>query len=115
MFTGNGTYILDANGEPVQCLDLETWGRWMEDGHRILRQDWVDRAKHIVVSTVFLGLDHRFSDRHGPRPILWETMVFGTPLDGEMNRYTSKADALAGHAEMLARVQAEWRAISDAD
>jgi hypothetical protein len=39
----------------------------------------------------------------GP-PVLWETFVFGGVLDGEMQRYTSKADALAGHQRMCALV-----------
>jgi hypothetical protein len=51
---------------------------------------------------VFLGLDHSF--RQGP-PILWETMVFGGPLDGEMMRYTSRAEAFDGHQEMCRRVR----------
>lgn len=55
------------------------------------------------MSTVFLGIDHAFS---GGLPVLWETIVFGGPLDGEMDRYTSRADALAGHQVMCARVRA---------
>jgi len=52
---------------------------------------------------VFLTVDHRFGG-DGP-PILWETLVFGGPLDGEMDRYSSYDDAVRGHAAMLARVK----------
>lgn len=127
-----GRYILNANGEPEACEDLLTWGRWMETGNRILQQSRFDHpfpptddqiARYtspvfpagdvghavqtmdlrILVSTIFLGLDHSFSD-DGP-PVLFESMIFGGPLSGEQRRYTSRADALAGHADLCAWVQ----------
>jgi hypothetical protein len=98
-------YLLDADGEPVGTEDVLAWAQWFEatrtDISRIVRQD-LDAAS-VGVSTVFLGLDLQYLS--GP-PVLWETLVFGSPLDGEMRRYTSKADAIRGHAEMLARVRA---------
>lgn len=55
------------------------------------------------VSTVFLGLDHRhFGD--GP-PVLWETLIFDGPLDGEMWRYTSEDAAKQGHEKAVAMVK----------
>jgi hypothetical protein len=54
---------------------------------------------------VFLGLDHNFGQ--GP-PVLWETLVFGTSMDGEMRRYTSREAAVAGHADMLDAVRKAW-------
>ena len=51
---------------------------------------------------VFLGLDHSFGS--GP-PLLFETMVFGGPLDEEMDRYTTWDEAEAGHKAMVKRVQ----------
>jgi hypothetical protein len=80
---------------------METTRRHVaEDLDEGLAED-ADPAKRIRVSTVFLGLDHAF--RGGP-PVLWETMVFGGVLDGEMDRYTSKAAAFAGHQAMCRRV-----------
>lgn len=55
------------------------------------------------VSTVWLGIDHGFGE--GP-PIIFETLVFNGPLADEMERYTTEADALAGHEAMCARVRA---------
>lgn len=63
-----------------------------------------DPTKTVRVSTVFLGLDHNF--RAAGPPILWETLVFGGVLDGEMRRYASREAALLGHQEMCARVNA---------
>jgi hypothetical protein len=111
MMPGGRYYILNDDGEPVATNDVMVWARFFERRDRILKQDFVEGARGGVgVSTVFLGLDHNWSGV-GP-PVLWETLVFGTPLDGEMRRYTSKADALRGHAEMLAEVRAAWSAHS---
>jgi hypothetical protein len=53
----------------------------------------------IMVSTVFLGIDHGYE---GP-PILWETMVFGTDFqDFGQARYRSQEEAIAGHAAIVA-------------
>lgn len=93
-------YIL-VDGHPVEEPDLIKWGRWMDGPERIVRQDAVGSSR---VSTVFLGLDHSFGD--GP-PVLWETMVFGGPLNDEQRRYTTAAAALAGHEEMVRRVTLE--------
>jgi hypothetical protein len=94
-------WILDEAGEP-QPADVLTWGYWFEraskDRSRIVAQDRDERdgTKDVMVSTVFLGLDHAFSN--GP-PVLWETMIMGGPLDGYQRRYSTRGAALAGHAE----------------
>jgi len=100
-------YILDADGEPQPCDDLRTWGEFMQTGDRIVAQETIGETK---VSTVFLGIDHQFGQ--GP-PVLWETMVFGGPLDGECDRYTTKAGAHDGHLAMVASVRAALARIQD--
>jgi hypothetical protein len=94
----SGKYILDEHGEPVSCDDTLAWGRWFEAADRQLAHDEIEGGGRV--STVFLGLDHNFG---GGPPLLWETMVFGGPLDGEGDRYASRTAALRGHAAMLAR------------
>ena len=60
---------------------------------------------NVRVATVFLGVDYHFSSSLVSRvPLLFETRVFGGPLDHAKDRYTTRADALAGHAAILARV-----------
>ncbi len=85
--------------EPVPC-DFLTWARSFEDIEaRQIAIDVLDGA--VTISTVFLGLDHGFG---GGRPVLFETLVFGGPLDGEMDRYCTYDEAEAGHTAMLQRV-----------
>lgn len=96
-----GKYILDKDGNPVEEKNLMKWARWFETGDRK-----VDRTQigTVSVSTVFLGLDHSFM---GKVPLLFETMVFGGKLDKEMDRYTTREEAVEGHKRMVKRVEGE--------
>lgn len=87
-------YTLDADFNPQPCADLATWARWFETAHRTLAKDRDERpgAPDVEVSTVFLGIDHGVG-----APRLWETMIFGGPLDGQCWRYATRAEALDGH------------------
>ncbi len=85
-------YILDADNHAAEASLLE-WSRWFEDANR--RVGYTQITSEINVSTVFLGFDHRHFGK-GP-PILFETMIFGGPLDQEQSRYSSWDDAETGH------------------
>jgi len=95
----NGRYILDGH-RPVECDDLMEWGQWMQTANRHVGDTTVGAAS---VSTVFLGLDHRF----GPgAPILFETLIFGGERDGDGDRYMTWEQAEAGHAKFVAELEA---------
>jgi|GEM_PF-2918870 hypothetical protein len=90
-----GWYRLNNDGEPVPDSEL-----------RVPTED--ERARHVVakaevaeweVSTVFLRLDHAYD---GGPPVLWETMIFGPDMENPCWRYTSHADAVAGHERATA-------------
>ena len=49
----------------------------------------------IYISTVFLGFDHSWGD--APKPILWETMIFGSKYGFYQDRYSTYDEALKGH------------------
>jgi hypothetical protein len=92
-------YILDNSGNPLPEPDPLKWAQWFESAERHVAND---RVGDIRISTVFLGLDHNWG--FGP-PVLWETMIFGGPLDQEMRRYTSRESAESGHREMVLKVK----------
>lgn len=102
-----GNYILDDKGEPRRVDSLEEWAQWFETADRSVAKSPVGTS--FFVSTVFLGVNHRFTDG---APELWETMIFGPDMrelegDHSCRRYTSRAAALAGHEEMVAWARAE--------
>ena len=96
-------YRLDGK-KPVPCGGLAEYARW-----RATEPDTVTRvakteAEGILVSTVFLGIDHNWTG-HGP-PIVFETMVFGLPaLEGYQERYATWDAAEAGHQEAVKAVR----------
>ncbi len=102
------SYILDQRGEPVLEPDIIKWAKWLgkpSADDPIDGATWRVGADHVgstFVSTVFLGLDHAFN---GGPPILWETLVRGGELDGEGDRYCSRASAKEGHARWLGKVK----------
>jgi len=91
------TYIL-RDGKPVRCSARE-WGEWMKN--KDARRVAYDIVGPVRISTVFLGVGAGYG---GGAPVLWETLVFEGPLNGEMERYTSEESARAGHAVMVHRV-----------
>lgn len=95
-------YVLDADDHVVEVDNFVTWGQYMEDGNRRVAYTQITSA--IDVSTVFLGIDHRIGGK-GP-PVLFESMIFGGPLDGSCERYTSYDDATTGHRMLVAKAHA---------
>jgi hypothetical protein len=95
-------YILNDKGEIEACDDVYAWGQWFQENDEARRvgKDTVNKGTETEadVSTMFLGLDHRFGS--GP-PLLFETMVFGGPHDEWQDRYSTKAEAEAGHHRIV--------------
>lgn len=94
-------YMLDADNQTVEVDDWMQWAEWFECGNRFV--GYTEITSQINVSTVFLGLDHRFTG-NGP-PLLFESMVFGGPLDGTIMRYSSWDDAEAGHKGLVRKAR----------
>lgn len=91
---------IEVDGVPQPIDDLTEWARQFESADKnVARNKFGD----VVVSTVFLGLDHGWDSDSDP--ILYETMIFGGEHDGYQERYTSRVDALAGHQRALLIVQ----------
>jgi len=119
-------YILDDEHHVIPA-DLMTWARFMNDlNRRIVKQ--TDLRFHHV-STVFLGLDHRFFG--AGLPVVFETMTFtrerkvreifgrlmsfkseADDIDFGFNRYCSWDDAATGHDAIVGRIErAECKAM----
>lgn len=86
--------------EAVEC-DLMEWALQMDDENRRVAKDSIG---DVDISTVFLGLDHQFEP--GGPPLIFETMIFGGPLDQTRERYSTWEQAEAGHARWVAAVKA---------
>lgn len=55
-----------------------------------------------VISTMWIGLNHSFSDKS--KPLIFETMVFSSSEnwgDMDCNRYSTLDDAIKGHEAMV--------------
>jgi hypothetical protein len=89
--------------EPIACEDFREWAEWFETADCHVAKTQV--APEVFISTVFLGMDHRFMD-DGP-PVLFETMVFRGGNGEEQERYCTWNEAEVGHAMMVKRVQDE--------
>ena len=76
------------------------------DKKRILGKDVVCG---VMISTIFLGIDHNFGD--GP-PIIFETMVFGgVAPNSEQERYSTYDEAMAGHKRYVKKYSGFWMKI----
>lgn len=98
-------YRLEGH-EPVPCLDVLDWAAWFETAERRVMVTHLDR---LCVSTVFVGLDHRYFGK-GP-PLVFETMVF-VGADGLWQVRTSTWDqAEAAHKVLATQAVALARAV----
>lgn len=94
-----GLYILDAHGNPLAAETMTEWSEWMATRHedRVVAKTQI--MPDVLVSTVFLGIDHSFSD--GQAPILYESMTFGGLTSDDQERYETKEQAIKGHEAMV--------------
>lgn len=79
-----------VDGEPVPC--------GIDEFARSKKRLWRYEDCEVLVSTVFLGIEHGF---HNGKPVLFETMVFGGKHNGYQDRYTSLTEAFEGHETVV--------------
>jgi len=91
-------YILDGK-TPVPVSNVITWAMWFETAKRTVAHDEINGVR---ISTVFLGMDHRYGP--GP-PLIFETMIFGGEHDEYCDRYSTWKGAEAGHKKAIAMVK----------
>jgi hypothetical protein len=84
-----------------KAINLTEWLNIWKSSDRVVAKSVTKNG--CLISTVYLGMNHRWGA--GP-PLIYETMTF--PPDGDngeldMERYTTRAEAEAGHARMVAK------------
>ena len=89
----------DRQGNPM--TDVMEWGKLFEaPEYKRVAETTLSDGKWV--STVWLGLDHRY-DGDGP-PLIFETMVFpshGKYVELDMDRYSTEEEAITGHEVMV--------------
>lgn len=91
-------YRLDDKNNVVQDkFSLSSFG-----GRTVAKDNVMVAGVQCEVSTVFMPIDHSFSD-DGP-PIVFETMIFGGVFNGYQDRYCTWNDAERGHFRTMEMV-----------
>lgn len=87
----------NRNGDPIS---QDEWSSLVCDKeYKIVRKELINE---IMVSTVWLGLDHSFFDI---LPLIFETMVFckdiENPYHNYQERYSTIEEAIIGHEQVV--------------
>lgn len=95
-------FKMREDGITVPCDDPIEWADHMRQLDRSIGDVTIGLYR---VSTVFLGLNHRFSKGD---PVLFETMIFEKDSFDEKycRRYCTRAEALDGHNQTVASIEA---------
>lgn len=86
------SYYILKDKTPVQVADVREWAAKHEGNSNVAR----DTFGKVLVSTVFLGIDHSWD---GGEPILFETMIFGGKHDQYQTRCSTWDEAVIQHEE----------------
>ena len=112
-------YILDDANNPIP-VSLTTWSTWF--GRFPNRRVALTQVGDFQISTVFLGINHRFCAGPGLPPLVFESMVFdhseeGTQYiamatglhpfyeDREQLRYCTWDEAMKGHQDLVEKYE----------
>jgi hypothetical protein len=95
-------YVLDEQHNVVGPVDVIEAAKFRKDMSR-RRVALTKVYEGCEVSTVFLGLDHRYTDEGAP--LVFESLVMGGPFADDMERYSTWAEAEAGHARIVDKCQ----------
>jgi hypothetical protein len=106
-------YVLDEDKNPVHEPDLIKFSKFFSDmkNKRVARTvgEVTLNGKpvgNVEISTVFLGINHQVGD--GP-PLLFETMVFGGPMDGHCERCSTWEAAEQQHEKVCVKLKLEYK------
>lgn len=111
----HNTYIL-KDKIAIPCGDVSEWSEYMCRADRTVAKT---QYENIVISTVFLGVDHNVGDEG--EPLLFETMIFededyghpvsfslsdkGFSIVGDNKRYSFYGEAEEGHKAICEEIR----------
>jgi hypothetical protein len=103
---------LDVYSRNGKKLSKEGYFHLRKDpGYKIVRKAEVGRGGKVEVSTVWLGMNHAYGS--DVAPLIFETMVFGGKYDQYCDRYSTEAEAIAGHARWVRKVRRAFAPVKD--
>lgn len=109
-------YILGADHKVQSVKNIDEWAERFEPfDQRVAINFFGHKAiGEIQISTVFLGIDHRFWGE-GP-PIVFETMIFGggKGIDGYTDRCSTWDEAVVMHARAVELVKKAFNDLVEA-
>lgn len=100
----------DGSASPCDATEWEEQRAGSEDRNIVARYE----TSEVLVSTVFLGIDHRL-DADSCDPLLFETMIFFSEegknfWDGKyQERYCTLQEALIGHEKAVKLVKSNLK------
>ncbi len=99
-------FVLDKDHNVIAEPDQEKAARFFGrlNARQVAEDTFMTDVAEVRVSTVFLGLNHRWSSEEGDPPIIFETMVFGGPHDQYQTRCCTWDEALEMHKVAIKRL-----------
>lgn len=88
-------HYYDKQGNPIDRD--EVLRLWSDPDYRFVAVDTLPNG--VKVSTVWTGIDYSLYD--DVKPLIFETMIFGGERDTYAWRYTTEAEALEGHRQVV--------------
>lgn len=98
-----GRYYILRGDEIIEEPDYAKWIGWHQASYEKIRCVARTEVEFGTVVTAFLGMNMTLSKTDPP--LLFETRVTGGWLDDEWERFSTLAEAKAGHETWVARVR----------
>ena len=87
---------------PIAVESFMEWSLWLMSAQTTVM---INEVKNSIVSTRFVGIDlNPGSCNSESKPMVFETLVMGGPLDGKRNFYPTWDEAIQGHLKIASQV-----------
>ncbi len=90
----------NRQGEPVSPDEWAAAIATDSESFEKLNRVALSTRGEVIISTVFMGINHGDITGELP-PLIFETLVMGGEYHGAMVRYSTEAEALAGHDDAV--------------